>query len=175
MEQTYRRGDVFSADLGAGIGSEQQGVRPVIVIQNDVGNQHSPTVIVAPMTTQGRKKHELPTHCFFDTVEGLNEPSMAILEQIRTIDKKRLSKKLGRLTDSQMEEINQGLLVSLGYTRAKPKALEVCLCHRCMGYFYDTSKYIVRRKNPYQEIKGDCTYCNYGKGYDYLITLKARR
>jgi mRNA interferase MazF len=100
---------------------------------------------------------------------------MAILEQIRTIDKKRLSKKLGRLTDSQMEEINQGLLISLGYTRAKPKALEVCLCHRCMGYFYDTSKYIVRRKNPYQEIKGDCTYCNYGKGYDYLITLKARR
>ena len=67
-------------------------------------------LIVAPMTTQGRKKHELPTHCFFDTVEGLNEPSMAILEQIRTIDKKRLSKKLGRLTDSQMEEINQGLL-----------------------------------------------------------------
>ena len=110
MEQTYRRGDVFTADLGSGIGSEQQGVRPVIVIQNDVGNQHSPTVIVAPMTTQGRKKHELPTHCFFDTVEGLNEPSMAILEQIRTIDKKRLSKKLGRLTDSQMEEINQGLL-----------------------------------------------------------------
>ena len=175
MEQTYRRGDVFTADLGSGIGSEQQGVRPVIVIQNDVGNQHSPTVIVAPMTTQGRKKHELPTHCFFDKVEGLNEPSMAILEQIRTIDKKRLSKKLGRLTDSQMEEINQGLLISLGYTRAKPKALEVCLCHRCMGYFYDTSKYIVRRKNPYQEIKGDCTYCNYGKGYDYLITLKARR
>ena len=90
MEQTYRRGDVFTADLGAGIGSEQQGVRPVIVIQNDVGNQHSPTVIIAPMTTQGRKKHELPTHCFFDEVEGLNEPSMAILEQIRTIDKSRL-------------------------------------------------------------------------------------
>ena len=102
-----------------------------------------------------------------DKLAGLKS-HMAILEQIRTIDKKRLSKKLGRLTDSQMEEINQGLLISLGYTRAKPKALEVCLCHRCMGYFYDTSKYIVRRKNPYQEIKGDCTYCNYGKGYDTM-------
>ena len=175
MEKTYRRGDVFTADLGTGIGSEQQGVRPVIVIQNDDGNEYSPTVIVAPMTMEGRMKHELPTHCFFDKIEGINEPSMAILEQIRTIDKKRLSKKLGHLTDSQMEDINQGLLISLGYTRAKPKALEVCLCHRCMGYFWDASKYIVRRKNPYQKIKDDCTFCNYGKGYDYLITLKAKR
>ncbi len=175
MKEAYRRGDIFIADLGKGIGSEQQGIRPVIVIQNDIGNLHSPTVIVAPMTTQGLKKHDLPTHCFFDEIDGLNEPSMAILEQIRTIDKKRLSKKLGRLSDSQMEDINQGLLVSLGYTRTKPKALEVCLCRKCLGYFYDTKKYVVRRKNPYQVIKGDCTYCNYRKGYDYLITMKVRR
>lgn len=175
MEETYRRGDVFIADLGMGVGSEQQGIRPVVVIQNDAGNLHCPTVIVAPMTTQGFKKHDLPTHCFFDQIEGLPEPSTAILEQIRTIDKKRLSEKLGHLTDTQMEEINQGLLVSLGYMRAKPKALEVCLCRKCLSNFYDARKYIVRRKNPYQEIKGDCTYCSYGKGYDYLITLKARR
>ena len=175
MEQTYRRGDIFVADLGEGIGSEQQGIRPVIVIQNDMGNLHCPTVIVAPMTSQGFKKHDLPTHCFLDQIEGLSEPSMAILEQIRTIDKKRLAEKLGHLTDTQMEEINQGILVSLGYMRAKPKALEVCLCRRCLNNFCDTSKYIVRRKNPYQEIKGECTYCSYGKGYDYLITMRARR
>ena len=164
MEQTYRRGDIFVADLGEGIGSEQQGIRPVVVIQNDIGNLHCPTVIVAPMTSQGFKKHDLPTHCFLDQIEGLSEPSMAILEQIRTIDKKRLAEKLGHLTDTQMEEINQGILVSLGYMRAKPKALEVCLCRRCLNNFCDASKYIVRRKNPYQEIKGECTYCSYGKG-----------
>lgn len=87
MERTYHRGDVFIADLGEGIGSEQQGVRPVILIQNDMGNLHCPTVIVAPMTLQGFKKHDLPTHCFLDQIEGLTEPSTAILEQIRTIEK----------------------------------------------------------------------------------------
>ena len=175
MEKTYRRGDIFMADLGGGIGSEQQGVRPVIVIQNDLGNQFSPTVIVAPMTTQGIKKHDLPTHCYFDEIEGLDEPSMAILEQLRTVDKKRLFDKVGRLSDVQMEEINQGLLISLGYMRMNPKALEMCLCRKCLSSFYDANKYIVRRKNPYQVIKGDCTYCNNGKGWDYLITVKVRR
>ena len=172
MEFKIHRGDIYVADLKNGIGSEQQGTRPVIVVQNDIANEHSPTVIVVPMTTQGYKKHDLPTHCFFDDIQGLDEPSMAILEQISTIDKKRIREKIGHLSNIQMEEINQGLLISLGF---KPKALELCLCQRCLSSFYDAKKYSVRRKNPYQVIKGDCTYCNYGKGWDYLITIKAQR
>ena len=175
MEQIYRRGDVYFADLGSGIGSEQQGERPVIIIQNDEGNQHSPTVVIAPMTTQGLEKHPLPTHCYFQKVDGLAMPSMAIAEQIRTIDKVRMLKKLGHLTDDQMEEINQAILVCLGYTKAKPKALEMCLCRKCLSNFIASGKYIVRRENPFQSFRSECTYCSTGLGYDYQITVKTHR
>ena len=175
MEQRYRRGDIYLAELRGYVGSEQHDFCPVIIIQNDISNIHSPTVIVVPLSAQTRKKNDLPTHCYFDDIDGISAPSVALLEQIITIDKECVSGKIGHLTNLQMEEINQGLLVSLGYIRSKPKALEVCLCQRCLGSFYDANKYIVRRKNPYQVIKGDCTYCNYGKGWDYLVTIKARR
>ena len=114
MKGAYRRGDIFIADLGKGVGSEQQGIRPVIVIQNDIGNMHSPTVIVAPMTTQGLKKQDLPTHCFFDEIDGLNEPSMAILEQIRTIDRLRLRRYIGTVDSVTMNQIDRAITISFG-------------------------------------------------------------
>lgn len=84
------RGDMFYANLGRGIGSEQKGYRPVLVIQNDVGNKFSPTVIVASITSRVGIKAKLPTHYFINTEDGLQAPSIILLEQIRTIDKKRL-------------------------------------------------------------------------------------
>ena len=97
MKEVYKmkdkkilRGDMFYANLGRGIGSEQKGYRPVLVIQNDVGNKFSPTVIVASITSRVGIKAKLPTHYFINTEDGLQAPSIILLEQIRTIDKKRL-------------------------------------------------------------------------------------
>ena len=89
------RGDVYLADLGQGIGSEQSGVRPVVILQNDLGNQHSPTVIIAPITKQRAGKEALPAHCLIGPESGLRLPSVILLEQLRTIDKCRLRVHLG--------------------------------------------------------------------------------
>ena len=87
MNETYLRGDLYYADLGQGIGSEQQGTRPVVIIQNNIGNRHSPTVIVAAITSKTNAKAKLPTHYYIAAGNGLELPSIVLLEQIRTIDK----------------------------------------------------------------------------------------
>ena len=107
-----RRGDIFFANLNPYKGSEQGGKRPVIIIQNDIGNQHSPTVIVTAVTSHFHKKRALPTHVPIEN-EVLEKQSLALLEQIRTIDKSRLIEKLGRVTDRNMEEIEQAINISL--------------------------------------------------------------
>lgn len=111
----YRRGDIYLADLNPFTGSEQGGTRPVLVLQNNDGNIYCPTLIIAPMTTK-LKKPGLPTHCCFDKVKGLPEPSMVSLEQIKTIDKTRIKCYLGRLTKVQMAEVDDACLTSLGMT-----------------------------------------------------------
>lgn len=111
----YRRGDVYLANLNPFTGSEQGGTRPVLVLQNNDGNIYCPTLIIAPMTTK-LKKQELPTHCCFNKVRGLPEPSMVSLEQIKTIDKSRIKCYLGRLTKEQMAEVDDACLTSLGMT-----------------------------------------------------------
>lgn len=109
-----RRGDIFYADLSPVIGSEQGGVRPVLVIQNDVGNKYSPTVIVAAITSQINKA-KLPTHIEILSEDyGLSKDSVILLEQVRTVDKKRLKEKIGRLDDEQMDLVNDALIISLG-------------------------------------------------------------
>jgi len=109
-----RRGDIFYADLSPVVGSEQGGVRPVLVIQNDVGNKYSPTVIVAAITSQINKA-KLPTHIEISGSEhGLTKDSVVLLEQIRTIDKKRLKEKTGHADDELCINIEQALKISLG-------------------------------------------------------------
>jgi len=109
-----RRGDIFYADLSPVIGSEQGGVRPVLIIQNDVGNKYSPTVICAAITSQINKA-KLPTHIEIDsTTSTLVRDSVILLEQIRTIDKKRLREKICWLDDSMMRRINRATSISLG-------------------------------------------------------------
>lgn len=106
-----KRGDLFYADLSPVVGSEQGGVRPVLIIQNDRGNKYSPTTIVAAITSQ-KKKATLPTHVPIKS-GGLPKNSYALLEQIRTIDKSRLKDKIGIISDKDMEKMEEGLKVSL--------------------------------------------------------------
>lgn len=109
-----KRGDIFYADLSPVIGSEQGGVRPVLIIQNDIGNRYSPTIIVVAITSQINKA-KLPTHVEIKSSDyGLPKDSVLLLEQIRTIDKRRLEEKIGHVTDDIMEKVNEALLISLG-------------------------------------------------------------
>lgn len=108
------RGDIYYADLSPVIGSEQGGVRPVLIIQNDVGNKYSPTVICAAITSQINKA-KLPTHIEIDTVQStLVKDSVILLEQVRTIDKKRLREKICRLDDELMRRVNRAITISMG-------------------------------------------------------------
>lgn len=111
---TVRRGDIYYADLSPVVGSEQGGLRPVLIIQNDIGNRYSPTVIAAAITSRMSKTH-LPTHIdvFADRV-GLAKDSVILLEQIRTLDKRRLREKMGHLDEGMMNEVNTAIAISFG-------------------------------------------------------------
>ena len=114
MDSVVRRGDIFYADLSPVVGSEQGGTRPVLIVQNDTGNRHSPTVIAAAITSQ-KDKSKLPTHIELSSQScGLSRDSIVLLEQIRTIDKRRLKEHMGRLDESSMDRINHALEVSFG-------------------------------------------------------------
>ncbi len=109
-----KRGDIYYADLSPVVGSEQGGVRPVLIIQNDVGNKYSPTVIAAAITSKINKA-KLPTHIELNAERfGLPKNSVILTEQIRTIDKRRLKEKIGRLDSAYMEQVNTALSVSFG-------------------------------------------------------------
>lgn len=113
MERIIKRGDIYYAELNPVIGSEQGGIRPVLIISNNIGNRHSPTVIVAAITSR-QTKSKLPTHYYLEGVEGLPDDSIILLEQLRTLDKKRLGERLVRLDEPYMEAINKPLLISIG-------------------------------------------------------------
>ena len=109
-----RRGDIFYADLSPVVGSEQGGLRPVLIVQNDVGNKYSPTVIAAAITSK-MTKARLPTHIGVLAKDvGLNKDSVILLEQIRTLDKTRLKEKMGHLDEVTMTEVNSAITVSFG-------------------------------------------------------------
>ncbi len=115
MENIFRRGEIYFADLNPVIGSEQGGVRPVLIIQNDIGNKFSPTVIVSAITSQ-LSKAKLPTHIELPSdVSHLPKNSVVLLEQIRTLDKRRLKEKVTKLDEKKMKEVNRALLISLGF------------------------------------------------------------
>lgn len=109
-----KRGDIYYADLSPVVGSEQGGVRPVLIVQNDIGNKYSPTVIAAAITSQINKA-KMPTHIELSAEEyGLNKDSVVLLEQVRTIDKKRLREKIGHLDSGLMTRVNDALNISFG-------------------------------------------------------------
>ena len=109
-----KKGEIYFADLSPVVGSEQGGVRPVLIVQNDIGNKYSPTVIVAAVTSQINKA-KLPTHVEIPAEgNGLAKDSVVLLEQLRTIDKKRLREKIGRVDDKCLQKTNEALSISLG-------------------------------------------------------------
>ena len=183
------RGQMYYANLDPVIGSEQGGNRPVLVIQNNVGNRFSPTVIVAPITTQIKKMRQ-PTHIGIPPFFGLPENSMAMLEQIRTIDKSRLGDYVGCLDDDVMDYIDEALGISIGLRESPvqtrrnersedepqevPEEMVLTLCGTCLRQFILSPEHIVRRIDRTQA-KEPCMYCQVRDGYDYRITRKKKR
>ena len=114
IKLNVKRGEIYYADLSPVVGSEQGGIRPVLIVQNDVGNKYSPTVIAAAITSR-QDKTKLPTHIEIDAMRcGLSKNSVVLLEQIRTIDKKRLKEKMGMLDNGCMNEVDSALTISFG-------------------------------------------------------------
>ncbi len=114
MDTNVKRGDIFYADLSPVVGSEQGGTRPVLIVQNDTGNKHSPTVIAAAITSQTGKAR-LPTHITLTGGDvGLSKDSVVLLEQIRTIDKRRLREHMGHVDDALMNQVDSAIAVSFG-------------------------------------------------------------
>ena len=169
MNRTYLRGDMYYADLGRGIGSEQEGYRPVLIIQNDTGNKHSPTVIVAAISSKVYAKAKLPTHYLLKAKNGLELPSLVLMEQLRTIDKRRLETYIGHLEEQHIRRLNRALAVSVGLIEETPKNLIMCLCPACANNFYGTGSYYLRRVHPGRVEKDICTYCGQRPGFDYEV------
>lgn len=117
INNDIKRGELYYADLSPVVGSEQGGVRPVLIIQNDVGNKYSPTIIAAAITSQINKA-KIPTHIELNALEfGLPKDSVVLLEQLRTLDKRRLKEKIGTLTLNKMKMVDTALLISLGFVQ----------------------------------------------------------
>jgi mRNA interferase MazF len=112
MEQNIKRGDIYYVDFGVTIGSVQGKLRPVVVLQNDTGNLHSPTIIVATITSKANKKRQMPTHIVFN-MEGLSKESIVQLEQITTIDKSQILNYVGEMPQKVMRRINKAIKISL--------------------------------------------------------------
>ena len=115
---SVKRGEIYYADLSPVVGSEQGGIRPVLIVQNDIGNKHSPTVIAAAITSK-KEKSALPTHISVQASScGLAKDSVVLLEQVRTLDKRRLKERMGELDDTSMAQVNTALSTSLEIGRA---------------------------------------------------------
>ena len=120
MEEIIKRGELYYADLSPVVGSEQGGIRPILIVQNNTGNKYSPTIIAAAVTSK-LTKAKLPTHIELSGNEyGLSKDSVILLEQIRTLDKRRLKDRIGELPNSTMRKVNTALLISLGFGEQLP-------------------------------------------------------
>ena len=120
MDRIIKRGDIYYAELNPVIGSEQGGTRPVLIISNDIGNRYSPTVIIAAITGKTHTKAKLPTHTEVKNIEGLDRDSIVLLEQIRTVDKKRLEQYMGMMPAEAMARVDKALAISIGIPQRNP-------------------------------------------------------
>ena len=174
MSRTYLRGDMYYADLGRGVGSEQEGYRPVVIIQNNTGNRHSPTVIVAAISSKVGVKPKLPTHYFINAENGLDLPSIVLMEQIRTLDKRRLEKYIGRLGKEHIQGMNHALAVSIGLIEPIPSELILSLCGACADAFCGTGAFALREVTPGQAERGRCAFCGKSQGADYKVAIQRK-
>ena len=164
-----KRGDIFYAYLNPVVGSEQGDCRPVLIVQNDVGNEHSPTVIVTPLT-RNLRKNPLPTHVLLSKSCGLDTDSLVLAEQIRTIDRSRLSNYIGHIDKETQNSVDTALAVCIGLEKKRqPKGemLVLTLCSRCETDFRKSDYLLV--KKGWQEIKENCDFCKTAKGLSFGI------
>ena len=156
MNRTYYRGDMYFTDFGMGLGSEQMGYRPAIIIQNNTGNIYSSTVIVAAITSKKLQRASLPTHCLLGAESGLEAPSIILLEQIRTISKDRLDKYIGRLSKKHLRGLNHALEISVGLITPGQENFVMCLCKIYADNFRDCHTLDLRRTSRNRR-KETCT------------------
>ena len=168
MHNDILRGEVYFADLDPVFGREYGGTRPVLIIQNNTGNNHSDTTVVAAIAQ--KRRHSSPTHVLIQDAPGMKEDSMVLLEQIRTIDMKRLAGKLSTLSINQMHLVDIALMASLGIRVSSHDPMIMTLCQTCVQSFRDSSDYALRQTNLDQDTKEPCTLCNIRTGYDYEVT-----
>ncbi|MDR1183797.1 MAG: type II toxin-antitoxin system PemK/MazF family toxin [Coriobacteriales bacterium] len=167
MSKEIARGDIYFANLEPHIGSEQGGSRPCLIVQNDLGNRHSPTVIVAAITS--KTKPHLPTHLPISCIPELGHTSVVLLEQLRTIDKSRLGRYVGSIGPGAMCLVDAALAVSLDMKRCKAAEPTVMtLCQTCKAQFED-SGFEVRLVSDLSDAKDTCDFCNCRRGFDYEI------
>lgn len=170
MERKYNRGEMYYAQLGNGIGSEQKGRRPVVIIQNDIGNTYSPTLIVAAITSEIYSKSQLPTHCLLKADNGLQKDSFILLEQIRTIDKARIGKYIGRIPDVHIPQIDRALRISIGLNN-KDKT-KIWLCDTCAKKLRSTGVFSLSKNERFINSQELCTLCRKRKGSIYSLSIQ---
>ena len=164
-----KRGDIYYANLNPVIGSEQGDTRPVLVVQNNMGNKYSPTVVVAPITCNLNKK-PLPTHVKIPAFSGLAADSLALVEQIRTIDRTRFDGYIGRIDSMVQSKIDTALAICVGIEKHradKGELLVLCLCKRCEGDFVDSGCILI--KKGWQKSKSLCNFCESKQGWVFGI------
>jgi mRNA interferase MazF len=172
-------GEIHYCDLGKAKGSVQCGRRPVMVVQTNLLNKHSPTVLVAVITSV-KKKENVDNHILLGTDCGLKEPSMLMLEQLRTVDKaEELEEFIGKVTDEdKINEIKKGLKYTVGIPmrpKRKRQGIILSLCPRCRSEFFAVPENILRRVDPLQSEKEVCDKCQVGYGYDYFLMKREKR
>ena len=165
-KQRVYRGEVYFASFSHTTGAEIFGSHPVVIVQNDIGNHYSGTVIGVVLTSSN-KKEAMPTHVILQEPGSPCNGSMAMAEQIFTIDKQRLRGYVGRLSEYSMRRIDEAMRKSLSISRKEPTMM--CLCPRCVRAFEERPHHSVRRVDWKQQAKDTCTYCGMGMGYDYWI------
>ena len=168
-KRNIQRGDILFAKLDPVAGSEQGDTRPVLIVQNNVGNRHSPTFVIIPLTCNLEKK-SLPTHVLIPQTGSLESDSLALAEQVRTIDRSRFEKFVGRISEEQQSKIDMALAISIGIDKrlaTKGEFFELCLCPKCKNNFKD-SGYVVVKKG-WQAVKEDCDFCKFRQGVTFGI------
>ncbi len=175
MNRTIKRGDIYYCDFGENKGSIQCGRRPVLCLQADDFNRKAPTVIVAAITT-ALKKQYMPSHVLLPPDTGLSHPSMVLLEQIRAVNKADLEEYLGTVEDeTTWKAINKALKKQFDLWIYKPERTGDirCLCSKCLKDYRSDSNLIVRRMDPFSNIKDCCVKCG-EPGYDYIVYDKRK-
>lgn len=169
------RGDLFYYDFGEREGSIQSGIRPVLVVQADEFNANAPTIIVASITTVLKKRY-LPSHIILGQEFGLKKPSMVLLEQIQTINKKDLLEYIGTIDDERlMKRINNTLMKTFGFWFYKEVDKDTIhsLCPKCLKDYMSTNNYVIRRLDPFAKRKTKCDKCG-RLGWQYTVMEKQR-